>query len=77
MKTAKLFLNGRSQAVRLPREYRFSGSEVRVRREGSSVVLSPVNESLGGMVRSAVREFSADYLADRNQPAEQQKRRAL
>jgi antitoxin VapB len=41
--TAKLFRNGRSQAVRLPKEYRFSGDEVRIRREGDSVVLEPLH----------------------------------
>ena len=40
--TAKLFMHGRSQAVRLPREFRFEGSEVRVRREGRAVVLEPI-----------------------------------
>ena len=40
--TAKLFRNGRSQAVRLPKEYRFRGSEVRIRREGEAVVLEPM-----------------------------------
>ena len=40
--TAKLFRNGRSQAVRLPKEFRFEGEEVSIRREGESVVLAPV-----------------------------------
>lgn len=39
---AKLFWTGRSQAVRLPREFRFSGNEVEVHRDGESVVLEPV-----------------------------------
>ncbi len=42
---AKLFMNGRSQAVRLPREFRFPGKEVLVRREGDAVVLEPVRRS--------------------------------
>jgi antitoxin VapB len=41
--TAKLFRNGRSQAVRLPKEYRFPGDEVRIRREGDAVVLEPLH----------------------------------
>ena len=41
-KTAKLFRNGRSQAVRLPREFRFEGNEVRVRRVGDGVLLEPM-----------------------------------
>jgi antitoxin VapB len=39
---AKLFQNGRSQAVRLPREFRFHGDRVRVRRLGRGVVLEPL-----------------------------------
>src|SRR5258708_29013412 len=41
-KTAKLFYNGRSQAVRLPKEFRLPGEEVYIRRDGNDVVLSPV-----------------------------------
>ena len=40
--TAKLFKNGRSQAVRLPREFRFEGDRVRVRRAGRGVLVEPV-----------------------------------
>lgn len=39
---AKLFWNGRSQAVRLPKDYRFEGDEVAIRREGEAVILEPV-----------------------------------
>lgn len=39
--TAKLFRSGRSQAVRLPKEFRFAGTEVRIHREGDRVVLEP------------------------------------
>lgn len=42
MATAKLFTNGRSQAVRLPKEFRFEGREVSVRREGDAVILEPL-----------------------------------
>lgn len=44
MQTAKLFWSGRSQAVRLPRDFRFSGNEVRIRRHGAAVILEPVPE---------------------------------
>jgi hypothetical protein len=40
--TAKLFQNGRSQAVRLPKEFRFEGDAVSVRREGEAVILEPL-----------------------------------
>ena len=42
MATAKLFWNGRSQAVRLPKDFRFEGDEVAIRREGPRVILEPV-----------------------------------
>jgi antitoxin VapB len=42
VRTAKLFKHGRSQAVRLPKEFRFPGSEVRVSRVGKGVLLEPV-----------------------------------
>jgi antitoxin VapB len=41
---AKVFRNGRSQAVRLPKEFRFKGSEVSVRREGDAVILEPIKQ---------------------------------
>jgi antitoxin VapB len=41
-KTAKLFTHGGSQAVRLPKEFRFEGGEVRIRRDGDRVILEPV-----------------------------------
>ena len=42
MQTAKLFMNGRSQAVRLPKQFRFEGEQVRIFREGRRVVLEPL-----------------------------------
>lgn len=44
-KTAKLFMNGRSQAVRLPQEFRFEGKEVYIHRDGNKVILSPKSKS--------------------------------
>jgi len=42
--TAKLFMHGRSQAVRLPKEFRFEGKEVRVSRQGDRVILEPMEK---------------------------------
>ncbi len=55
--TAKLFVTGRSQAVRLPREYRFEGDEVFIRRDPASgdVVLSRKPDSWAGFLELAVR----------------------
>jgi antitoxin VapB len=44
MDIAKLFWSGRSQAVRLPKAFRFEGEEVRIRRQGSAVILEPVTD---------------------------------
>jgi antitoxin VapB len=44
VKTAKIFKHGRSQAVRLPKEFRLPGTEVRVRRVGRAVLLEPIDE---------------------------------
>ena len=41
---AKVFWSGRSQAVRLPKEFRFGGKEVQVRREGKAVILEPLED---------------------------------
>jgi antitoxin VapB len=43
--TAKLFKNGRSQAVRLPKDFRFKGTEVKIRKEGEKVILEPIEKS--------------------------------
>jgi antitoxin VapB len=42
METARVFWSGRSQAVRLPKDYRFEGDEVRIRRHGTAVILEPI-----------------------------------
>ena len=46
--TAKLFRNGRSQAVRLPREFRFEGDRVRIRRSGRGVLVEPMFGDVSG-----------------------------
>ncbi len=75
MKTAKLFWNGRSQAVRLPKEFRFPGDEVYIRRSGSAVILEPAGQDWAWL--DAIQgTFTEDFLAERNQP-EQQERKGL
>ena len=76
MKTAKLFLNGRSQAVRLPKEFRFEGSEVYIKRLGKMVVLLPRDDPWAPLIES-LDMFSDDFMAEHNQPAEQQTRDSL
>ena len=50
--TARVFRTGRSQAVRLPKEFRFEGDEVLIHQEGSSVILEPIREWPAGYVES-------------------------
>ncbi|MGP8261185.1 MAG: antitoxin [Acidobacteriaceae bacterium] len=54
-KRAKLFMNGASQAVRLPREFRFEGTEVRIRRVREGVLLEPVGPQIGASDWASVR----------------------
>lgn len=75
MKTAKLFSNGQSQAVRLPKEFRFEGDEVIIKRLGNAVVLIPTNQSWDALTNS-LHKFSADFMDNREQP-EQQSREDL
>ncbi len=67
MKTAKLFKNGKSQAVRLPKEFRFQGSEVYIKRIGGSVILVPKDDPWGSLV-SSLDGFSDDFMEKREQP---------
>ena len=76
VKTAKLFKNGDSQAVRLPREFRFAGDEVLIKRVGSAVVLLPKAKSWGTLVES-LKKFPADFMADREQPHDSERRDLL
>ena len=70
MQTAKLFMNGQSQAVRLPKEFRLEGSEVYIKKSGSSIVLIPANGSWDALTAS-LDAFSDDFMADRDQPLQQ------
>ena len=75
MKTAKLFENGRSQAVRLPKECRFKGDEVFVRKYEDIVILFPKRSPWAPLVNS-LDKFTDDFMAERSQP-EQQARKGL
>ena len=67
MKKAKLFKNGESQAVRLPKEFRFRGTEVFIKRQGSAVVLLPEDASWDILIEST-KHFTNDFMRERNQP---------
>ncbi len=73
MMTAKLFENGRSQAVRLPKEYRFNGEEVAVNKIGDIVFLMPQENKWEGFL-SSLSLFSDDFMSDgRNQSVDQER----
>jgi antitoxin VapB len=68
MDKARLFWSGRSQAVRLPKEYRFEGDEVRIRRQGNAVVLEPIADDWAWL-DAVAGKLSDDFLPDgREQP---------
>jgi antitoxin VapB len=57
---AKLFYNGRSQAVRLPKEFRLPGDEVMVQWEGRSLILTPLAKTLGEVIDELARRPGVD-----------------
>ena len=76
MDTAKIFQNGRSQAVRLPKEFRFEGTEVLIKRVGNAVVLLPRERSWETLF-SSLAQFETGFTLTREQPEVQQKRATL
>jgi len=72
MLTAKLFQNGRSQAVRLPKEFRFEEQEVYITKVDNVIMLIPRNEPWAGLMGSLDR-FSADFMGERAQPTLQER----
>jgi antitoxin VapB len=67
MDTAKLFRNGRSQAVRLPKNYRLPGTTVFLKKMGNAVVLIPAEDPWRSLIES-LELFSPDFMAQRDQP---------
>ncbi len=76
MKKAKLFKNGQSQAVRLPKEFRMPGTEVGVRKVGTAVLLVPLEHGWDSLFES-LAEFSDDFLAERSQAPPQHREEAF
>lgn len=67
-RVAKIFMNGQSQAVRLPKECRFEESEVLVRKIGDLVVLYPAGSAFD-LFENSLEKFPDDFMTSRNQPA--------
>jgi antitoxin VapB len=70
MKIAKLFQNGQSQAVRLPKEFRFEGSSVYIKKAGKLIILLPMKNPWAPLFDS-LNQFSNDFMDTRNQPTQQ------
>jgi antitoxin VapB len=66
VKTAKIFKNGQSQAVRLPKEFRFDDSEVFIKKSGNIVQLIPRSDSWNSLLDS-LKKFSRDFMSKRVQ----------
>jgi len=69
MQTAKVFKNGRSQAVRLPKEFRFEGDDVFIKKVGNMVILFPKDDPWAPLVNS-LGQFTDDFMETREQPAQ-------
>ena len=72
MRTAKLFRNGQSQAVRLPKEFRFEGDAVYIKKSGNAVVLLPVKGAWDPLIGS-LDKFTDDFMSLRAQPKPQKR----
>ena len=72
METAKLFQNGKSQAVRLPKEFRFKSDRVYLKKMGNAVILLPYGAPWQSLLES-LSLFSSDFMATRTQPPSQQR----
>jgi len=70
MKTAKIFRNGQSQAIRLPKEFRFEGEEVFIKKMGELTVLIPKKNPWQSLINS-IAKFSDDFMEAREQPKQQ------
>lgn len=72
MMTAKVFENGRSQAIRLPKECRFSSDQVKVNKIGDIVILVPEKDKWNSFMK-AIDMFSDDFMAGRAANTEQER----
>ena len=77
MDTAKIFINGRSQAVRLPKAYRFEGNEVYVKKTSEGVLLIPKNRSIWDTWEKNLMKYDEPFMTKRNQPKIGQERAGL
>jgi antitoxin VapB len=72
MEIAKIFMNGRSQAVRLPKKFRFEGSQVYINMVGDAVILIPYQEPWQTL-QDSLSMFSDDFMETRDQSSPQER----
>lgn len=77
MDTAKIFINGRSQAIRLPKKYRFEEDEVYIKKTSEGVLLIPKNKSIWDAWERNLMKYNEPFITERNQPEYQQEREGL
>ncbi len=76
MQSAKLFINGRSQAVRLPKEFQFSGKDVLIQKVGDAVILLPHDKSWEVFLHG-LNSFTDDFMKDGREQGKNQERENL
>jgi antitoxin VapB len=76
METAKLFQNGRSQAVRLPKSYNFTGNDVFIQKVGETVILFP-KDKVWETFLEGLNGFTDDFMANGREQPEMQEREGL
>lgn len=76
MNTAKVFINGRSQAVRLPKDFRFEDEEVFITRVDDMVILYPRRKGWELLARG-IERFTSDFMSQRDQPPREDPRTGL
>lgn len=74
METTKVFMSGHSQAVRIPKKYRFNTTEVEIRRQGDSIVLSPITDKKAALKAFLEMPAFPDFQIDREDAQKIQER---
>jgi antitoxin VapB len=76
MQTAKLFQNGRSQAVRLPKEFQFKGEDVFIQKHGDAVLLIP-HQKVWEVFMEGLNAFTEDFMKNGREQGQDQVRKGL
>jgi antitoxin VapB len=76
MATARLFQNGSSQAVRLPKAFRIPGNKVKIFKKGNQVILEPIEKTWDSFFES-LNEFAEDFMKDGREQPPMQKRESF